>query len=126
MFHVGASSEPILCSCPGVLDSSCDDKTGPHPTCPLPGTLTPRSLQWQLSVASASSRPTLPSAGTSSPSMVANAPPSFAHLNVSRSVCDGVRTLTVVMLDSLVRPCQHKNNTTILPTPRQRLPFRYQ
>ena len=94
MFHVGALSEPVLCSCPGVLDSSCDDKTGPHPTCPLPGTLTPRSLRWQLSVASASSRPTLPSAGTSSSSMVASAPPSFALLNVSRSVCGGVRTLS--------------------------------
>jgi len=32
----------------------------------------------------------------------------------------------LVMLDPLVRPCQHKHNTTILPTPRQRLPFHYQ
>jgi hypothetical protein len=47
--------------CAHFLASSFSDETGPRPTCPLPATLTPGYLQWQLSVTSASSWPASPS-----------------------------------------------------------------
>ena len=60
--------------CAHSLASSLSDETGPQTTCPLRGTLTPGCFRLQLSVASASSWPALPSGGTSSSSVVTSLP----------------------------------------------------
>src|SRR5712691_11323767 len=132
MFHVGASSEPILFSRPGVLLQR-QDRAAPDKPSAWDSNASIFAVATLRCVSEFGA--SLPSVGTSSSSMVASAPLSLAHLYVSRSGCDGgVGTLShhnpclsfLSPPDSLERPCQHKHHTIILPTPHQRLPFRYQ
>ncbi len=117
MFHVGASSEPILCSRPGVLLQR-QDRAAPDKPSAWDSNASIFAVATLCCVSEFGA--SLPSVGTSSSSMVASAPLSLAHLYVSRSGCDGgVSTLShhkpclsfLSPPDSLVRPCQHKHNT---------------